>query len=68
MTTAITRNETRTTHHNRLVKGLRKIQVALSSLAGITTTRPVEAYGCEKSTNLDRLGTIAISPTAASYT
>lgn len=68
MTTAIIRNEARTTHHNPTVKGLTKIQVGLSSLVGITTTRPVEAYGCEKSTNLDLVGTIAISPTAASYT
>lgn len=65
---AIQKNEAITTHHNPMVKGLRKIQVALSSLAGITTTRPVDAYGCEKSTNLDLVGTIAISPTAASYT
>lgn len=68
MTTAIIRNEARTTHHNLMVKGLRKIQVGLSSLVGITTTRPVEAYGCEKSTNFDLVGTIAKSPTAASYT
>ncbi|KAG6661248.1 hypothetical protein CIPAW_03G160700 [Carya illinoinensis] len=69
ITTAIITKEAAVTHHISTVNGLRNTQALDFELrTGATMTRPVVAYGCEKSTIFVLFVTIAMSPTAASNT